>query len=99
MFGISWGEFFVILLVGVIVIPARYWPDVIQFFAHGVRVVRRFLWRLADTSENIKNQIELERPIDEIVETATDFLDSFSQPRPARASKKSKSRHQSKGKK
>ena len=33
MFGISWAEFFVILLVGILVIPVRMWPDVARFVA------------------------------------------------------------------
>ena len=40
MFGISWGEFFVIVLVGVIVVPARMWPDVARFLARAVNFVR-----------------------------------------------------------
>ncbi len=83
MFGISWGEFLVILLVGVVIIPARHWPDVVRMLGRGVRMVREFLWRLTDMSENIRNQIDLERPIDEMISSTTDnMLDAISQLRP-----------------
>ncbi len=79
MFGISFGEFFVILLVGVIVIPARMWPDVARFLARAVNFVRGIMWKITDASENIKQQIELEKPIDDIIQTTTnDVLDTIS---------------------
>ena len=79
MFGISWAEFFVILVVGVLVIPTRYWPDVAKALARLVKFVRELVWKITDASENIKNQIELEKPIDELIKTTTDeMLDSFS---------------------
>ena len=79
MFGISWAEFFVILVVGVLVVPTRYWPDVAKALARLVKFVRELVWKITDASENIKNQIELEKPIDELIKTTTDeMLDSFS---------------------
>lgn len=79
MFGISWAEFFVVLLVAVLVIPARNWPDVAKFLARVVRFVRDFIWKITDATENIKNQIELEKPIDDLIKTTTDeMLDTFS---------------------
>jgi Sec-independent protein translocase protein TatA len=79
MFGISWAEFFVVLLVAVLVIPARNWPDVAKFLARVVRFVRDFIWKITDVTENIKNQIELEKPIDDLIKTTTDeMLDTFS---------------------
>lgn len=79
MFGISWSEFFVILLVGVLVVPARYWPDVAKFLARLVRFFRELVWKITDASENIKNQIELEKPIDDLIKTTTDeMLDTIS---------------------
>ena len=79
MLGISWAEFFVILVVGVLVIPTRYWPDVAKALARLVKFVRELVWKITDVSENIKNQIELEKPIDELIKTTTDeMLDSFS---------------------
>ena len=79
MFGISWAEFFLIVLVGVLVIPARLWPDVARFLARMINFVRGLVWKVTDASENIKQQIELEEPIDEIIQSTTkDVLDSFS---------------------
>lgn len=79
MFGISWGEFFIILLVGIVVIPARHWPDVARFLARAVNFVRGIIWKITDASENIKQQIELEKPIDDIIQTtADDVLNTFS---------------------
>ncbi|MBQ7289839.1 MAG: hypothetical protein IKA25_02825 [Alphaproteobacteria bacterium] len=79
MFGISWGEFFVIVLVGVIVVPARMWPDVARFLARAVNFVRGILWKITDASENIKQQIELEKPIDDLIQSTTnDVLDTIS---------------------
>ena len=79
MFGISWAEFFVIILVGVIVVPARMWPDVARFLARAVNFVRGIIWKITDASENIKQQIELEKPIDDLIQTTTnDVLGTIS---------------------
>lgn len=79
MFGISWAEFFVILLVAVLVVPARLWPDVARFLARAVKFVRGIIWKITDASENIKQQIDLEKPVDDLVKKTTDeILDTFS---------------------
>ena len=79
MFGISWAEFFVIVLVAVLVIPARLWPDVARFLARIVNAVRQIIWRVTDMSENIKQQIDLEKPIDDLVRSTTnEVLNEFS---------------------
>ena len=81
MFGISWAEFLVILLVGVLVIPARMWPDVARFLANVVTFVRKIIWKITDASEQIKQQIDLEKPIDDLIRTTTsDMLDEISEP-------------------
>ena len=81
MFGISWAEFLVILLVAILVVPARYWPDVARALARMVNYIRKFIWKITDASEKIKDQIELEKPIDDIIKTTTnDVLDCFSEP-------------------
>ena len=81
MFGISFGEFFVIILVGVIVIPARMWPDVAKFLARVVKFIRGLVWKITDASEKLKEQIELEKPINDLIQTTTDdILADFSQP-------------------
>ena len=58
MFGISWAEFLVILVVGIVVIPARMWPDVARFLARAITFVRKMIWKITDASEQIKNQID-----------------------------------------
>ena len=79
MFGISGPEFFVIILVAILVVPSRLWPDMARFAAHVVRFVRNLVWRITDASEKIKTQIDLERPIDELIQTTTDdILSDFS---------------------
>ena len=79
MFGISWAEFFVIILVAVRVIPSRMWPDVARFLARVIKGVRHIVWRITDASENIKQQIDLEKPIDDLVRSTTDdMLNEFS---------------------
>ncbi len=74
MFGISGPEFLVIILVGLLVVPSRNWPDVARFAARVVRFVRNLIWRITDASEKIKTQIDLEKPIDELVKTTTDDI-------------------------
>lgn len=81
MFGISWAEFFVVLLVAVLVIPARMWPDVARFLARMVKFIRAAIWKITDASEKIKEQIERESPIDDLIKTTTDdILSEISEP-------------------
>ena len=68
-----------ILLVAVLVIPARYWPDVARALARAVKFIRAIVWKITDASEKIKEQIEMEQPITDIVNTTTkDMLDTIS---------------------
>ena len=71
MFGISWTEFLVILLVAICIVPAKYWPDVARFFAHVVKYVRNLIWKINDFSEEVQQRIELEKPIDDLISNAT----------------------------
>ena len=88
MFGIIWAEFFVIIVVAVIVVPARMWPDVARFLARAVNFVRGLIWKITDASENIKQQIDLEKPIDELIQSTTnDVLDTFSTAMPKKSKK------------
>lgn len=85
MFSISWAEFFVVMLVAVVVIPSRMWPDVARFLAQVVKSIRRIIWKITDASENIKQQIDLEKPIDDLVRSTTkDMLNEFSSVLPAK---------------
>jgi Sec-independent protein translocase protein TatA len=92
MFGISWAEFLVILLVAILVVPVKYWPDVARWLARVVSYIRKIVWKITDASEQIKNQIDLEKPIDDIINTTTaDVLKDFSEPiKKTRRGKKSK---------
>ena len=82
MFGISLSEFFVIVVVAVLFVPARMWPDVARFVARIVKFVRGIVWKITDASEKIKAQIDLEKPIDDLIKTTTDdILADFSMPR------------------
>ncbi|MBO7656191.1 MAG: twin-arginine translocase TatA/TatE family subunit [Alphaproteobacteria bacterium] len=91
MFGISWAEFIVILLVAILVVPARYWPDVARALARAVKFIRSIVWKITDASEKIKEQIELEEPITEIMNTTTrDVLDAFSIKKPKQNKKPSR---------
>jgi len=71
VFGISFTEFLVIILVAICVIPAKYWPDVAKFFGKLVKVIREFIWKLTDMSEQIKQRIDLEKPIDDLIDHTT----------------------------
>lgn len=71
MLGISWTEFLVILLVAVCVVPAKYWPDVARFFARLFKYIRGIVWKINDFSENLQERIDLEKPIDDLLENAT----------------------------
>ena len=71
MFGISWTEFLVILLVAICVVPAKYWPDVVKFLARIFKYIRNLVWKISDFSENLQQRIDLEKPIDDLLENAT----------------------------
>jgi|GEM_PF-1507112 len=81
MFGISWGEFLVIIIVAVAVIPARDWPAVARATARLVKFMRNLVWQISDATETIREQIDLERPIDEISrKTLAGVRSAFSSP-------------------
>jgi len=74
MFGISWTEFLVILLVAICVVPAKYWPDVARFFARVVKYIRNLIWKITDFSESVQQRLDLEKPIDDLIQNATDDI-------------------------
>jgi len=67
MFGISWTEFLVILLVAICVVPVKNWPDVARFFARVFKYIRQLIWRATDFSEQIQQRLDLEKPIDDLI--------------------------------
>ncbi|MBR4625276.1 MAG: hypothetical protein IKO56_07055 [Alphaproteobacteria bacterium] len=71
MLGISWTEFLVILLVAICVVPAKYWPEVARFFARVFKYIRNLVWKITDFTESVQQRIELEKPIDDLLENAT----------------------------
>ena len=70
MLGISWTEFLVIVLVAICVVPVRYWPDVARFFARAFKYIRNLVWKISDFSEELQQRIDLEKPIDDLIENA-----------------------------
>lgn len=78
MLGISWTEFLIIILVAICVVPAKYWPDIMKFFARVFKYIRNLIWKINDFSENLQQRIELEKPIDDLLENAT--KDMFAEP-------------------
>ena len=86
MFGISWTEFLIILLVAVCVVPAKYWPDVMKFLARIFKYIRNIIWKITDFSEDLQQRIELEKPIDDLLENAT--KDIFEKPKKNKPTKK-----------
>ena len=67
MFGISWTEFLVILLVAICIIPARHWPDVARFLGRAFKYIRELVWKISDISEELQHRIDLEKPIDDLI--------------------------------
>jgi len=88
MFGISWTEFIVILIIAICIVPAKNWPDVIRFFARCFKYIRNMIWKLSDFSEQIQERIELEKPIDDLIANATN--DVFGEPIKKSRKKKTK---------
>ncbi len=74
MLGISWTEFLVIMLVAICVVPVKNWPDVARFFGRVFKWIRRIVWRISDVSEQIQQRIDLEKPIDDLIENATNDM-------------------------
>ncbi|MCL2737684.1 MAG: hypothetical protein FWE17_02380 [Alphaproteobacteria bacterium] len=81
MFGISPSEFLLILVVAIVVIPAKSWPDVARIVARAVKFVRELVWKITDAAEEIKEQIELEKPITDLTQkTMDDVMSVFRVP-------------------
>ena len=74
MFGISWTEFLVIILVAICVVPVKNWPDVARFFGRVFKWIRQLIWKITDVSEQIQQRIDLEKPIDDLIENATNDI-------------------------
>jgi Sec-independent protein translocase protein TatA len=70
MLGISWAEFLVILLVAICVVPVKYWPDVARFLGRVFKYIRNLIWKINDVNEQIQQRIDLEKPIDDLLQNA-----------------------------
>ena len=82
MFGISFAEFLVIAVVAMAVVPTKNWPDVFRAIAKLVKFIRELIWKLTDATESIKDRVERELPMDEIIQRTTDdVVGSFSTPK------------------
>lgn len=82
MFGISFAEFLVIAIVVMAVIPAKKWPDVFRALAKMIKFIRELIWKITDATESIKDRVERELPMDEIVKKTTDdVVGSFVTPK------------------
>jgi Sec-independent protein translocase protein TatA len=79
MFGISLAEFIVIAIIAMAVIPAKDWPRVFKALAQLVKFVRNIIWKITDATEEIREQVEREIPIDEIMKKAN-ISDVFAEP-------------------
>jgi len=89
MFGISAVEFLVILVVAILVIPAKNWPDVARLAARTVKFIRDLIWKISDSADKIREQIDLEKPIDELSkQTMDDVFGAFATPKPKGKKKK-----------
>ena len=74
MFGISWTEFLVILLVALCVVPVKNWSEVIRFFARVIKYIREIVWKISDFSEDVQKRIDLEKPIDDLIVGASNEI-------------------------
>ena len=93
MFGISSAEFLIILIVAIAVIPAKNWPDVARALARMVKFVRDLVWKISDSAEKIREQIDLEKPIDELSrQTMDDVMSAFSSAIPKKENKNKKTK-------
>ena len=93
MFGISWTEFLVIILVAICVVPVKNWPDVARFFGRVFKWIRNLVWKITDVSEQIQQRIDLEKPIDDLIENATNDIFSAVKPVKKKKTVKTKKMH------
>ncbi|MDR1207206.1 MAG: hypothetical protein LBK26_02220 [Rickettsiales bacterium] len=93
MLGISGAEFLIILIVAAAVIPARNWPDVARAIARAVKTVREIIWKITDATEEIKERIERDAPIDKLTQkTMDDVMSAFVSPKAKQTRTKGKAK-------
>ena len=74
MFGISVYELFIIFLVFIIFVPVKNWADVIKFFAKIITYIKDLFNSLIDVGNSLKEKIELEKPIDDLLKTTKEEI-------------------------
>jgi len=83
------GEFLLIMVVAIAVIPARDWPTVARAMARTVKFIRDLIWKISDSADKIREQIDMEKPIDELSKkTMDDVMDVFSSALPEKSKRK-----------
>ena len=90
MFGISWTEFLVVLLVAICIVPAKNWPDVARFMGRAFKYIRNLVWKISDISEQIQQRIDLEKPIDDLIANASSEVFHKEKKKPVKKKTKSK---------
>jgi len=81
MFGISGAEFLVILVVAILVIPARDWPDVARWLARVVKFFRDLVWKVSESVNEIKDQVAIEEPMTKMTQKVMDdAMSAFATP-------------------
>ena len=81
MFGISGAELLIILIVAILIVPVKNWPDVARWIARAVKSVRRVIGNINDKVDELKSQIDADASIDELVgKTTADITSAFAEP-------------------
>ena len=70
MFGISGGEFLVVLVVIILVVPPRRLPDVAKFVGRAVRYIRGVISKIQDEVDELEREIPVsQKDMDDMIET------------------------------
>ncbi|MDR0449316.1 MAG: hypothetical protein LBG89_02545, partial [Rickettsiales bacterium] len=78
MFGIGAGEFLLIALVALLVIPARDWPKVARAAARAFKWIREITWRVRDKIDEIGEEVSKLGPEDSLSQkTMDDMMATF----------------------
>ncbi|MDR0319478.1 MAG: hypothetical protein LBH81_01930 [Rickettsiales bacterium] len=81
MFGISIGEFLLIGIVALMVIPARDWPKVFRAAARAFRWIRETVWSVRDKMDEIAEEVSKYDPSEALSKkTMDDMMATFAEP-------------------
>lgn len=99
MFGISASEFLLILIVAVLVIPARHWPAVFRGAAQAWRWLRGVVWNIRNKFDEISEEVSKYDPTDALSkQTMDDMMATFATPVSSRGAAKQNKRSRAKAK-